>query len=215
MSSPGPKFCRWCRCRWVYVTANFKETQLTRMRPGQRAESSRRRLSRSAAHRPDRELRPGERRPVQPVAARQRDRQFHQDRAARPGADRAAGGRAARPPAAARPVGHGHGRYPRAGRRRPPRGGIVGAAVAQPAYAPRRRAMNASFRRCGGPAAPPAGPAGAPTRAAKPRPRHLYDTGAGAGAPAPSRACATGSACSPWSSACSWRSWTSRSSPAP
>ena len=76
----------------------------------------RRRLSGPSAQRPDRQLRPGERRPIQPAAARQRHRQLYQDRAAGPGADRAAAARPARPPAAPRPVGHGHGRHPRAGR---------------------------------------------------------------------------------------------------
>ena len=87
---PGTELLSLVPLPRVYVTANFKETQLTRMRPGQRAEVSVDAYPDHAAHRPDRQLRAGERRRVQPAAARQRDRQFHQDRAARAGAHRVA-----------------------------------------------------------------------------------------------------------------------------
>ena len=92
---PGTQLLSLVPLPHVYVTANFKETQLTRMRPGQLAEISVDAYPGSAAARPHRELRAGQRRPVQPAAAGQRDRQFHQDRPARAGAHRAAGRAAA------------------------------------------------------------------------------------------------------------------------
>src|SRR5712671_507046 len=60
-----------------------------------------------------RELRPCQRRPVQPVAARQRNREFHQDRPARSGADCSPGEWPARRAAAPRSFRHGDRRDPR------------------------------------------------------------------------------------------------------
>ena len=78
----------------VYVDANFKETQLAELRPGQKV-----RLRVDAF--PDREIdghgrerRAGLGLGVQPAAAGERHRQLHQDRAARAGAHRGAGRRA-------------------------------------------------------------------------------------------------------------------------
>ena len=74
----------------VYIDANFKETQLARLRPGQPVA-----ISVDALPGDDRR-RGGERvagigRGVLAAAARQRDRQLHQDRAAPAGAHRGAG----------------------------------------------------------------------------------------------------------------------------
>ena len=73
----------------VYVVANFKETQLTHVRSGQPVELDDRQLSRHQAARPCRQPVAGQRAGIRAAAARQRHRQFHQDRAARAGEDRA------------------------------------------------------------------------------------------------------------------------------
>ena len=71
----------------VWITANFKETQLERMRPGQRVTISRRRLWRRRRDRPRGEHRRRQRRALQPAAAGKRHRQLRQGRAARAGED--------------------------------------------------------------------------------------------------------------------------------
>ena len=74
----------------VWVVANFKETQLADMRPGQRGRRSRStRYDGRDVHRHGRQHRRGDRRAVQPAAARERHRQLRQGRAARAGEDRA------------------------------------------------------------------------------------------------------------------------------
>ena len=93
---PGTQLLSLVPLPQVYVTANFKETQLTLMRPGQAATVS-------VDAYPDQTIigrvdsfAPGSGAEFSPVAARQRDRQFHQNRPARAGAHRAAGGQPAR-----------------------------------------------------------------------------------------------------------------------
>ena len=85
--------------RDVWVTANFKETQLDLMRPGQPVDIDDRRLSRPHVQRPCRQHPVRQRHRVQPAAGGKRDRQLRQDRAARAGQDRfrQAARRAARP----------------------------------------------------------------------------------------------------------------------
>ena len=73
----------------VWVTANFKETQLAKMRPGQSAGDRSRRLRRARVHRQGRQHRGSDRRALQPAAAGKRDRQLRQGRPARAGEDRA------------------------------------------------------------------------------------------------------------------------------
>ena len=73
----------------VYVVANYKETQLTDVRPGQPVDDQRRHVPRHDGQGPCRQHRAGQRRGVRAAAARQRHRQLHQDRAAHPGEDRA------------------------------------------------------------------------------------------------------------------------------
>ncbi len=80
----------------AWVTANFKETQLTRMRPGQPVAST------STPIRPrlrgPRRQHPGRlRRALQPAAAGERDRQLREGRAARAGQDRVRRAAAIRP----------------------------------------------------------------------------------------------------------------------
>ena len=72
----------------AWVSANFKETQLARMRAGPDGRDRGGRLPRRDLPRPGRVARRGHRRPVLAAAARQRDRQLHQGRAARAGEDR-------------------------------------------------------------------------------------------------------------------------------
>ncbi len=95
----------------VHVVANFKETQLDRMRPRPAGRDLGRRLLQREADRHDRKLRARERRRVQPAARGERHRQLHQDRAPRAGADRAAGEQSAARTAAAGPLGRGRCRY--------------------------------------------------------------------------------------------------------
>ena len=95
----------------VYVTANFKETQLTNHAAGPARQVSVDAYPDLTLDGPHRKLCAGERRPVQPVAARQRDREFHQDRAARAGADRASGKQSANRALAPRAFGHRDDRH--------------------------------------------------------------------------------------------------------
>ena len=115
---PGTQLAALVPLPQVHVTANFKETQLTHMRPGQPAEVVGGCLSGRAGHRNDRELFAGQRGAIQPAAAGQRDRKFHQDRAARAGAHCPADGCAVGSKVATRPLGYRQCRYaPRAARR--------------------------------------------------------------------------------------------------
>ena len=201
---PGTQLLSLVPLSRVYVTANFKETQLTHMRPGQVAEVSVDAYPDRTLEGRDRELRAGERRPVQPVAAGQRDRQFHQDRAARPGAHRAPGEQSAGRAAAPGSLGHRDDRYQGCGggrraRRRGP--GEVG----EPE--PQRNDLGADLALAAGAdcaARRRSGTAETGDQHRRPRrpPREHKRR---------CRPCATGSASSPWSSACSWRSWTCRS----
>ena len=105
----------------VYVIANYKETQLTRVKPGQPVDITVDTLLRRNAARPRRADRAGQRIAIRAAAARQCDRQFHQGGAAHAGADRVRQGPAAAGAAAAGHVGrHAHSRRPT---RRPPDGG--------------------------------------------------------------------------------------------
>ena len=85
--------------REVWVTANFKETQLRSVRPGEPVDDHDRRLSAPQVQRPRRQHPGRQRHRLQPAAGGKRDRQLRQDRAARAGQDRVrrAARRAARP----------------------------------------------------------------------------------------------------------------------
>ena len=72
--------------RCGHIDANFKETQLADLQPGQTVDGLGRRLSRPRDQGHGREHRAGVRLGLQPAAARQRHRQLHQDRPARAGA---------------------------------------------------------------------------------------------------------------------------------
>ena len=204
---PGTQLASLVPLPQVYVTANFKETQLTQMRPGQAARNLGRRLPRPADQRPHRELCAGKRGAVLAAAAGQRHRQFHQDRPARAGAHRTAARRAAGAVAAAGPVGDGHGRYPRDPGRQPPRAGLP---------APPRPDLPAHFRDASElglcVAAAPRPPASRPSRRA--RQRRPPAASARLRPARRRRPCATGLASWRWYSGSSWRSWMSRSSPA-
>ena len=91
----------------VYIDANFKETQLARLKPGQPVSISVDALQWPRHHRHRGERVAGFRFGVLAAAARQRDRQFHQDRAAAGGAHPPARRRDRPAPAAARHVGGG------------------------------------------------------------------------------------------------------------
>ena len=91
----------------VYIEANFKETQLARLRPGQPVSISVDALPEHAINGTRGEPFAGIRRGVLAAAARQRDRQFHQDRAAAAGPHRSAVRRRGEAGAAARHVGRG------------------------------------------------------------------------------------------------------------
>ena len=86
----------------AYIVANFKETQLTDVKPGQTVEIEVDMFPGIEVEGPCRQHRAGQRPGIRPAAARQRDRQLHQGRAARPGEDRARPGRQ-RSPATLRP----------------------------------------------------------------------------------------------------------------
>ena len=72
----------------LWVTANFKESQLDRMRPGQKVDDRGGRLSAAQARRPCRQHPAGLGREIHRLPAGKRHRQFRQDRAARAGQDR-------------------------------------------------------------------------------------------------------------------------------
>ncbi len=72
----------------LWVDANFKEDQLARMRPGQQVDLFRRCASGPHLRGPGGEPRPGDRCRLQRDPAGKRDRQLHQDRAARAGSHR-------------------------------------------------------------------------------------------------------------------------------
>ena len=72
----------------VWVEANFKETDLTHVRPGQPATVRDRHLSRPRMAGDGREHQPGDRRPVLGAAGAELDRQLGQGGAADPGPDR-------------------------------------------------------------------------------------------------------------------------------
>ena len=72
----------------VYVIANYKETQLTRVKPGQPVDVTVDTFLGREAARPRRADRAGQRLAIRAAAARQCDRQFHQGGAAHPGPDR-------------------------------------------------------------------------------------------------------------------------------
>ena len=91
----------------LWVDANFKEDQLTRMARRRRSQRGRRRAARPCVPRPCRQRGTRHRRGLQRHPGRERHRQLHQDRAARAGARRARRrrrrncaccGRACRPP---------------------------------------------------------------------------------------------------------------------
>ena len=73
----------------VWVTANFKETQLTKMRPGQRVTVDVDAYGGSEFNGHVDSIAARDRRALQPAAAGERDRQLRQGRAARAGEDRA------------------------------------------------------------------------------------------------------------------------------
>ncbi len=73
----------------VWVTANFKETQLTDMRRGQPAEVDVDAYPARALRGHVDSIQAGQRRALQPAPAGERDRQLRQGRAARAGEDRA------------------------------------------------------------------------------------------------------------------------------
>ena len=85
---PGTRLLAVVPLDKVYVDANYKETQLGRIKPGQRVEVCGRRVRRQADRRRRAIDRPGLGRAILAAAPRQRHRQFHQDRAARHGARR-------------------------------------------------------------------------------------------------------------------------------
>ncbi len=95
----------------LWVDANFKEDELARMRPGQRASHCRRRAARPYLRGPGAEPRPGDRRRLQRHSAGKRDWQFHQDRAARPGPHRRRRRGGNLGPFASRPIDDGQRRH--------------------------------------------------------------------------------------------------------
>ncbi len=92
----------------VWVTANFKETQLKDMRPGQRASVSVDAYGRSYEGRVE-SIAAATGRALQPAAARERHRELREGGPAHPGEDRARPGAGPRAPAAARHVGRADG----------------------------------------------------------------------------------------------------------
>ena len=99
--------------RAVYLVANFKETQIGRMRIGQPRRDAGRCAPGTTLQRHDRQFRPRHGLAVRPAAARERDRQLHQDRAACSGAHPPRYRRSDARRAAAWPVRHGQRRYAR------------------------------------------------------------------------------------------------------
>jgi membrane fusion protein (multidrug efflux system) len=68
----------------VWVVANYRETHLTPVKIGQRAEITINTFSGHRGHGACRQRFPGQRLAIHPAAARQRHRQFYQGRAAHP-----------------------------------------------------------------------------------------------------------------------------------
>ena len=106
----------------VFIDANFKETQLKRIRPGQPVTDLGRRLRPSQVRRRRRQHFARGGLGVHPAAAGQRHRQFHQDRAAAAGSDSRAEGSGEAEPAARGHVGLYDRRHPRGRGRRRQRG---------------------------------------------------------------------------------------------
>ena len=102
----------------LWIDANFKESQLARHAAGIAGADRGRRAARRGLHRPCRQPGAGDRGGVQHPPAGERDRQFHQDRAARAGADPARWRRREAGPAAPGPLGHGRRRRARRGERK-------------------------------------------------------------------------------------------------
>ena len=105
----------------VYIDANFKETQLARIEPGQPVSISVDALPDDAIKGRVESLSPASGAVFSLLAARQRHRQFHQDRATAAGAYRGAGRGRGAAHAAAGNVGRGERRH-QARSRRPRRG---------------------------------------------------------------------------------------------
>jgi membrane fusion protein (multidrug efflux system) len=132
----------------AFVIANFKETQVSRLRVGQPVAIQGRRLRQAADRRQGQFLRSGHRLGVRPDPRGERGGQLHQDRPALAGEDRRRPQFAPRRGLAPRPLGGGEGRrhhrhWPQLRRRRRPRGRIrsprrnaLGASVADAATAP-------------------------------------------------------------------------------
>ena len=98
-------------CTPLTWSANFKETQLADVRGGEAvSHHGRRTAPASSIHRPCRQHRAGQRAGIRAAAARQRHRQFHQDRPAHPREDQPRSGRGQRA-AACRHVGGGGDRH--------------------------------------------------------------------------------------------------------
>ena len=97
--------------RGLWVDANFKESQLARMRAGQPVTVDADVLPGPSLPRPRRQPRPRDRRGVQRAPRRERHRQLHQDRPARAGPHRPRRRRLPTRPAAPRPLGHRRGRH--------------------------------------------------------------------------------------------------------
>ena len=109
--APGTRIAALVPLQSVRIDANFKETQVERMRPGQPV-SVRWTPIRIARSRAVEIVLAGLGLRLQPAPAGQRDRQLHQDRPAPAGPGPRPGGRRPRGAAAARPVGGGAGRHP-------------------------------------------------------------------------------------------------------
>ena len=193
---PGARLLAVVPLDEVYVDANFKETQLAEIQPGQKVDVSvdafggrvdrgRRALGRA-----------GVRRAILAAAARQRHRQFHQDRAARHGAHRLRSPRRVQGSPAAR----------RASRSSPP-------SIRATRSCPKPTLIGALGLGTEG--------LGAPRDPRRARPRQgapVTARRAAAGGRAAPRRRSTSASSSPsssWCSGCSWRSWTSRSSRRP
>ncbi len=104
-AQPGVRLMALVAMDSVYVDANFKETQLGNIRPGQRVEISVDAFGGRTVVRRRQVGRAGFRRAVRADPARQRDRQFHQGRAAHSRAHHARRRRDQGRRAAPRPVG--------------------------------------------------------------------------------------------------------------
>ncbi len=108
---PGQRLASLVPLDAVYVDANFKETQLADLHPGQPVAISVDAYSSRKLQGTRRQCRAGFRLGVLAAAARQRDRQFHQDRPASAGAHRGAGRGGGAGPVAPRHVGRRQRRH--------------------------------------------------------------------------------------------------------